>query len=170
MTSHGKLWQTVIEKRRVLLVIGCITIGFITLDRNGAFPWMGDAFKAHFEVRFVYGLALVTNLWCWLLVMVGYAGKYLNRNSRLLNYANEAVLPWYMLHQTLIILFAVGLSGFALHAGVESILLIVLTILGCLVGYEIIKRVNALRLLFGIKINHGAGLSADKKPRYTEAT
>ena len=167
---HRTLWQSIVEKRRTLLIIACFTILFITLDRNGAFPWMAEAFKNNFEVRVAYGFVLVTNLWCWLLVMVGYAGRYLNKKSRLLTYANDAVLPWYMLHQTLIILFAVGLSGFALHAGVESILLVIATMLGCVLGYEVVKRINVLRLLFGIKINHGEGLSATEKRRYTGQT
>lgn len=46
----------------------------------------------------------------WLLPVnsrrVGFAGFYLNRPSQLLSYTNPAILPWYMLHQTLIIVFA----------------------------------------------------------------
>jgi len=43
------------------------------------------------------------NCWCWILVCVGFGRRYLNRNSPLLQRANEAVFPFYILHQTVLI-------------------------------------------------------------------
>ena len=43
------------------------------------------------------------NIWLWLLTFVGFAGKYLNFNNRLLQHANEAAYPFYIFHQTVIV-------------------------------------------------------------------
>jgi hypothetical protein len=147
-----RAWQWVIDKRLRLLGIACLTIGLILLERNAVFPSVTKMLSDPIIGNFVFNIVIVANLWCWLLTMVGYAGRYLNRESKLLHYANNAVLPWYMLHQTFIILFAVWLVQFNLSVWLEIILLIVLTIIGCIFGYELIKRLKPLRFVFGMKI------------------
>lgn len=152
---HQKVWwNSVIEYHKWWLLLACITYSLIIIDRHGGFPQAAAMFQTHDSIRIAYGLIFVTNMWAWLLTCVGFAGKYLNRPSRLLHYGNEAVLAWYILHQTLIVLAAVSLRYLSLPVIVEVPLLIVLTLAGCFLGYEIIKRVNIFRLLFGIKINH----------------
>jgi surface polysaccharide O-acyltransferase-like enzyme len=121
------------------------------MDRNGVFPFMGEAFRNYVSVQYMYGAAVIANLWFWILGLVGYAGRYLNRPSRLLTYANEAVLPWYILHQTLIIVFAFNLRRFELPAGLEALSILLLTLLACYLLFAGLRRVNFLRFLFGLK-------------------
>jgi len=87
-----------------------------------------------------------------LLALVGYAGEYLNRPSAVLKYLNEAVLPWYILHQTVIIAIAVTLSPLALGGFYEPILLIAGTFATCAILYSFIVRWNVLRFIFGMKL------------------
>jgi hypothetical protein len=44
------------------------------------------------------------NSWFWLVAILGFGSQYLNFNNGLLKYSNEAVLPFYILHQTIIII------------------------------------------------------------------
>ena len=44
--------------------------------------------------------------WCLILAILGFGRKQLNFGTAFLRYANEAVLPFYILHQT--VLLAVG--------------------------------------------------------------
>jgi hypothetical protein len=48
-------------------------------------------------------LVRAMNSWAWMLAFTGIASRFLNFNNRFLSYANEAVLPFYILHQTVII-------------------------------------------------------------------
>lgn len=50
-----------------------------------------------------YSTLKCLNIWLWLLIFVGFAKKHLNFNNSLLKYANEAVYPFYILHQTVIV-------------------------------------------------------------------
>lgn len=147
------LWQWLIDHKLWPLLIGCVTYAFILLDKHGAFPWLAEAFVQSEWVKLAYGAIAVINLWSWLLTMVAFAGRYLNRPSSTLNTFNQAVLPSYILHQTVIILFAVMLTRWQLPIALESALLVVLTCLGCYVGFQIIRRVALFRLLFGMKVN-----------------
>jgi hypothetical protein len=151
-------WQQVIRCRRYFLLAALLCYSLIIADRNGVFGSTPDN-EITFMLRLVFSAVLSLNHWCWILALVGYAGRYLNRptnkpdkDGSLLHYCNNAILPWYMLHQTLIIVFAVWLKPLALPVGIEAVLLIVLTCFGCWAGYELIKRFWLSRWLFGLKV------------------
>ena len=148
------IWQRVIKARQVLLLIALSCYFLVALDRNGFFPWMAEAFQQYLFVRVVYGTVLIMNMWCWILSLTGYVGHYLNNPSKPLSYANEAVLPCYILHQSLIIILAMNLLPLALPTWLEALLIITGTIMFCLLSYELIKKVNLGRLLFGLKLNN----------------
>ena len=42
--------------------------------------------------------------WSWIFTAIGYAKRYLNRKHRIQDYINEAVYPFYILHQTIIVI------------------------------------------------------------------
>lgn len=155
---QGSWWQQVIRYRRYFLQAALLCYSLIIADRNGVFGSLPDN-EITLILRLIFSAVLSLNHWCWILALVGYAGRYLNRptnkldkNGSLLHYSNNAILPWYMLHQTLIIVFAVWLKPLALPAGIEATVLIVLTCLGCWAGYELIKRFWLSRWLFGLKV------------------
>ena len=102
--------------------------------------------------RFAMLLVTYLNRWIWIVAVLGFAHRYLNRPFPWLSYANEAVYPWYVLHQTLTIVAGYWLSQQALGPIVEPALVVVATIGGCAVLHEfVIRRNRLLRPLFGMK-------------------
>ncbi len=90
--------------------------------------------------------------WCWVVAILGFGMRHLNFNTRFLQYANEAVLPFYVLHQT--VLLAVGY--FVVRWQIPDVLKFVIIAAGSfaiiLALYEfLIRRFNLLRFLFGMK-------------------
>ncbi len=143
-------WQQLVSHRRLWLGLALLCYSLIILERHDVFA-VSAQFDTSVWVKTLFGVVLIANHWLWLLAVLGYAGAYLAKtNSPLLRYCNDAVLPWYILHQTLIILFASWLKPLALPAGFEFPLLLVLTIAGCYSGYELIRRVQLLRWCFGV--------------------
>ena len=147
-----KWWQWVIQQRNVLLFVALLGYAFLVADRFQLFQPMSDQFNSSLVIRGIYAVILSVNHWVWILAMVGLAGFYLNKPSKLLSYSNQAVLPWYMFHQTLIIVIAWWLKPLAINAGFEWLVVIIATTVGCLLGYEIIKRWSVSRWLFGLKV------------------
>jgi hypothetical protein len=77
----------------------------------------------------------------------------LNFNNKLLAYGNEALLPFYILHQTVIL--AVGWFIIPLDLSILLKLLIISTTSFVIIMalYELlIKRFNVLRFLFGMRL------------------
>lgn len=94
-------------------------------------------------------------LWClmawWsILAACGWAQRAFRRDSPGLRAASAAVFCYYVLHQTLTVMLTQALAPFQLHAGVEAALLIALTLLGCQMGYVLLRQVPGLRACVGI--------------------
>jgi hypothetical protein len=83
--------------------------------------------------------------------VLGFARRWLNRDSSARRYLTDAVFPYYIVHQTAIILIAHQLKGFGLPAWIEASIVVLGTIASCAVTYEIVRRVRVLRPLFGLK-------------------
>ena len=75
---------------------------------------------------------------------------------------NEAILPWYVLHQTITIILAWYLSPLGMNTGLEALLLVIGTVGGCALAYEVIRRFTVLRFLFGLKLEDGRGQREQK--------
>ncbi|MES2937273.1 MAG: acyltransferase family protein [Pseudomonadota bacterium] len=90
-------------------------------------------------------------LWAAIVAVLGWAHHKLNKPWPWLAWASEAVFPWYVLHQTLIIVLVVQLAPLGLGPVLEPALLVAGTALGCLAITALVRRVRWLRPLFGLK-------------------
>ncbi|MBW7992023.1 MAG: acyltransferase family protein [Planctomycetes bacterium] len=84
--------------------------------------------------------------------MLSLGAKYLNFNNKVLAYANEAVLPFYLLHQTVIV--CVGWFVIPWNMGILPKFLIIALVSFPLILllYELpIRRFNVVRFFFGMR-------------------
>jgi glucans biosynthesis protein C len=87
----------------------------------------------------------------------------LNRPFRWLPWANASVFPWYVLHQSLIVLIAWWLLPLHLGAVSESLLVLGGTVLGCWAITTLVARVPWLRPCLGMKVRTSRALPAASK-------
>ena len=137
-------YRDAIERQRffsltsaLVALFGCfyLVLGMEVSTYNPAFAW-------------VRGF----NTWAWMLTFLGFASHYLNFNNRLLSYANEAVLPFYILHQTVIVTLGYFIADWDIAVFPKYLFMLVVNFTIIIVLYEfIVKRVSFLRYLFGMK-------------------
>ena len=134
--------QWIKEKRLLILVMGMTAIGFgIFLELSG------------FSSRSP-GLALLRafNTWCWLSAIIGYGARYLKRPAHFSDKAGTMVLPFYILHQTVIVVIGFGIRHWPISIPIKFILLAGISFLIILVIYEIVIRpFSLMRFLTGMK-------------------
>jgi glucan biosynthesis protein C len=93
---------------------------------------------------------------CWVFSILGFGHRYLNHPGKMLRYVSEAAYPVYILHMIFLFLGSALIFPLDMAAPIQFILVLLFTGTGCFTVYElIIRRVNFLRLLFGMKKNHG---------------
>ena len=89
--------------------------------------------------------------WCSMMALLGYARKYLRAAKPILAYASQAVLPFYMLHQTVIVIIAYFIRGWTLPVGLKYLFVVCSTFAAAMGLYEFaIRRNRVLRFLFGM--------------------
>jgi glucan biosynthesis protein C len=94
------------------------------------------------------------NGWCWVAAILGFGRKHLSFNHRFLDVTNELVLPFYVLHQSVIVAVAFYVVGLDLIV-IEKYLLIVLASFPIIVALLYpISKANLLRFLFGMRMKH----------------
>ncbi|MEN1928149.1 acyltransferase [Luteimonas sp. MJ250] len=139
--------------RMLALALGAITIE-LGLRAAGRSLQPGDipAWALHVDWAMVERMARALYSWTALLAIFGWARALLDRPFRWLPYASEAVYPWYILHQSLIVPLALVAPALAPHSWLEPVVVIAGTVAGCLLLHEcLIRRVRWLRPLFGLK-------------------
>jgi glucan biosynthesis protein C len=111
-----------------------------------------DAIEGRPWAAAIYPLRAVVALESWsaILAACGFARRHLDHDGPARRYLTEAVFPVYILHQTVIVALAHALKPLHRPAGLEACLLIVLTLVLCFAGFEIVRRVPLLRPLFGL--------------------
>jgi len=135
-------WRAAERQRYLLLALGLAAFSFYYWADDYYYTLLGGAIK-----RAVQGL----NCWCWILACVGFGRRYLNRSSSLLRHANEAVYPFYILHQTVLIALAYYVLPWPASNAAKFGLLSLGTFGGTLLLYLVIQRFSVLRILFGLK-------------------
>jgi hypothetical protein len=100
----------------------------------------------------------VMHSWFWLAAIIGFTHRYLTSTNRFLRYANEAVLPFYILHQTIILLIGYHIVQLDTSIVVKYVVVTTLSFMAIGALYEsLIRRFNVLRFLFGMKPNFDSG-------------
>jgi peptidoglycan/LPS O-acetylase OafA/YrhL len=90
--------------------------------------------------------------WCFVLAILGFGLQHLTFNTPFLRYANEAVLPFYIMHQTVIICVGYFVVRWAIPDLLKFAIIAAGSFAIITALYELlIRRVNVLRFLFGMK-------------------
>lgn len=91
------------------------------------------------------------NTWSFLVAIIGLGIRFLTRSESFLTYANEAVLPFYILHQTVIISVGYFVIPTNVGVGIKYLTISASSFLIIMALYELVRRINVLRLLFGMR-------------------
>jgi glucan biosynthesis protein C len=90
--------------------------------------------------------------WCCVLAILGFGRKYLVRSTPFLTYANEAVLPFYIFHQTVLLAVGYFVVQWAIPSALRWVIVLVASFAIIMVLYEfLVRRYNVMRFLFGMK-------------------
>jgi membrane-bound acyltransferase YfiQ involved in biofilm formation len=101
--------------------------------------------------------------WATIAAVLGFGVKYLqDRDGPVLRYLTQAVFPCYLAHQTILVAAVWFIRPAGLPASVEAPLLIAIVVGGCLTTYEVVRRFNLIRPLWGLKRLPKSTLAAEQ--------
>jgi hypothetical protein len=151
--SDDRLLQAIRRDRWLLFGGGVLALvayfGMTAVYGDIAFEW-AQLFVVPWSIILIFIFTLMS--WGWALFALSLAMKYLNFSNKWLVYGNEIIMPFYVLHQPVIIVIAFSVVKW--NAGIPLKLLVVLigSLLITLGLVELLIRPFGLpRRLFGMK-------------------
>lgn len=140
--SDAGLWAELTRLRRRTLWLALVLFaGYLLVPGAGSRP---GVHLARVLLRDAY-------LWIAVCAVLGWSHACLDRPFRWLAYAREAVYPWYVLHQSVLLVVAWRVLPLGLGPVAEPTVILAGTIGGCAFLHEcLIRRVRWLRPLFGL--------------------
>jgi glucan biosynthesis protein C len=154
LAKRGSAWETLDRFRGAALVaaVGLLAIGLSIAGRVEDIPgWPGAAFAL---LREAYS-------WAAICALFGYAHHYVRSGSRGLSILSEAVFPFYIVHQTAIVIAGHFLKPLELPAPTEAVVILLVTVISCAAAYGVAIAVPILRLPLGLR---AARSGAPKRP------
>ena len=155
----GWLFMTDVRLTRALanqatgwLIVGCICFAGLL----GTY-WMGflTQWLSHPEYSWDYSLYQILagiDTWAWVMAIVGFGLRLLNFHNAALDYANEAALPFYILHQPVILTIAFVVVRLNIGIGWKALVIAVTAFIITILIYEFAaRRTKVLRILLGMK-------------------
>jgi peptidoglycan/LPS O-acetylase OafA/YrhL len=146
LAKRNAFWREVAQMRWRSLVIA--VLGWVFL------VWYFGYYKDNNEesqlMLYFQRAVWVMMSWNAILALCGFARQHWNVDHPLRPYLTRAVFPVYILHQTLIIVLAWNFRAWHLPAGLEAFILISLCFAIGWLGFELIRRLPLMRLLFGL--------------------
>ena len=151
LLAEGRLMEVLERQWPLALVPGILLSGGMALwasagDVYTRFP--GDWTTPGY---FIFWSAFGLLCWCWLAVVLGAARRVLRRETAFLRWANPRVYPFYIFHQTIIVVVAYYLVELPLGVHLRFFLIGLVSLVGILATMEIVRRLPGVRNLVGLQ-------------------
>ena len=148
LASSNQFWDNCERYRKINLSLAVVTsiILFINYYLPNALPK-----KVGMDAQ-VYFLLDALQIWSTILTIIGFTKKYLNNSSSILQYLNQAVFPFFIIHQTIIVAIGYWIVKLKVSILTKYLLLSICSSIVIYALYEyIIRRTKLTRFLYGMK-------------------
>lgn len=141
--SKKEIVETICKNRIYYLVQSALTASLLLIVPELS----GDEFLS----GWLWNLNSIIVTWSVCISVIGFARKYLNLNTSFRKIANEAIFPFYLLHQPAIVVTGYYIVKLGISPLLKFLLITSGSLLLTISAYLLIRRFNILRLMFGLK-------------------
>jgi glucan biosynthesis protein C len=146
LAGDERFWEAIDRHKAVALVLGVSYHLYIQVIKYVLPLEMPDWLIAIHKI--LYGFVP----WLILIAILGYGKRYLNFSNGFLRYIAEASYPFYILHQTVIIVIGFYVVQWNTHLLFKYIVIVIASLVATAILYDLmVKRINVMRFFFGMK-------------------
>ncbi len=103
----------------------------------------------------IFSLLSIFSAWSWLFAILGFGMKLLAFNRPFLRYANEGVLPFYILHQTVLLSVGYFVMIWEIHDALKWVITFISSFIIIIMLYMLlVRKFELFHFLFGMKTTH----------------
>jgi len=151
IVSSNRLQQHIMNQRWISLLLG---VGLSTVYLYQLFSPSRVAFPASMT-DWIYSLLSFFSAWSWLFAILGFGMRFLAFDRPLLRSANEGVLPFYILHQTVLSCIGYFVMTWEIHDALKWGIVFISSFIVIITLYTLfVRKIEFSRFLFGMKTTH----------------
>jgi glucan biosynthesis protein C len=138
---------------RLALTIGIISALFFVVTSEYAFPAdVVDEMNSHARLLFYFSWgAYAVSSWCMVIFMWYVGMRFLDFRDRWLVFGQQALMPFYLLHQPVVFVFAFFVVQWDAAILLKLPVVVLSAFVVTLALAELVRRIQPLRGLFGMK-------------------
>jgi glucan biosynthesis protein C len=148
VASDSQFMQSIDKNGLMALIIGTITSVLIIV----LFIMFGIEVTGTIDVYLLFSPLWAFNGWCWIVAILFLGRKFMSFNHKFLGFSNELVLPFYILHQTVIVAIAFFVVGMTTIVMVKYLIIVFASFAIISLLLIPIRQINVLRFLFGMRL------------------
>jgi len=151
IVSSDRLLQHIKNQRWISLLLGVVLSAVylyqLFCPSRVVFPaWIYD---------WVGTLLSFLSAWCWLFAILGFGIRFLAFDRPLLRYTNEGVLPFFILHQTVLLGIGYFIMTWEINDALKWAIVFTSSFIVIITLYTLlVRKLELLRFLFGMKTSH----------------
>lgn len=151
IVSSDRLQQHIKNQRWISLLLSVVLSAIylyqlFSPSRVVSPAWISD---------WVYTLLSFFSAWGWLFAILGFGIRFLSFDRPILRYTNEGVLPFFILHQTVLLSIGYFIMTRGIHDVLKWVIVFTSSFIIIMTLYTLlIKKFELLRFLFGMKTTH----------------
>jgi glucans biosynthesis protein C len=141
----------IVRDIRSIVIVGVLAVFGLTVVFSYINYNMGAISRLTLPEQVAFSLFWTLDVWMWNLAVL-YAGiRWLTRSNRVLRYANDSVLPFYVIHHPVVLTLASFIVTWQLGLWPKFFLIVVLAYAITLGIYDVgVRRWPLMRTLFGL--------------------
>lgn len=149
VASARTMWELMDRDRYIYLTLALFSFGMIY------FGWHAPGYnflETFSGGNYIFDFFKCLDIICTIFACMGFGRHYLDYGSPVLDYTNKAVYPFYILHQTVLIVVGYYVINTGWSITSKYLTIVVATFLGSGLIYDLlIRRVKVIGILFGVK-------------------
>ncbi len=151
IVSSDRLQHNIKNQRWISLLLGVVLMSaylyqLFSPSRVVFQAWISD---------WIYSLLSFFSAWCWLFAILGFGMRYLAFDRPILRYTNEGVLPFFILHQTVLLGIGYFIMTWEIHDVLKWAIVFTSSFIIIIALYTLlIRKFELFRFLFGMKTTH----------------
>jgi len=152
LASDSRFEQSIDKNGIPALIIGIVTSVLIIVFTTV----LGVKALLHTVLLYyvLFSAVWAFNGWCWVIAILSFGRKLLSFKHRYLKISNELVLPFYILHATVIVVMAFYVVGLNLSVIAKYVIIVSASFAVISILLLPIRQINVLRFLFGMKLKN----------------
>ncbi len=140
------------KQSKIALIVAIISLSTMFIANFAGVLGSWDSIHSYTPGYVLYQLLRSIVTWSWLIFTLYFGMRFFNFRNKVIDYTNEAVLPFYWLHYPVIVIIAFYTIPWGINMGLKYLFVTTAALVATIALYDLlIRRWTITRWLFGMK-------------------